>query len=334
MLSGSLAFANSAVIFMYHRFGEASYPSTNIKTSQFQQQIEYLVDSGFEFWSLKKIADYQKQGKSFPSRVVGISIDDAYLSVYQIAFPYLRQKNIPFTVFVSTEYIDKHFKNYMSWVQLKELVKQGVNIGSHSSSHAHLIRTSAEKNNWHKQVTEDIQRGQQRIEDELGVRPTLFAYPYGEFSLELAALVEELGLVGFGQQSGAIGKSSDPRFLPRFPISENYSDMSAFIDKANSLAMPLLSIEPKEPVWQKSELPTLKLTVDGDLVDATKIRCFASYLGAINVQSEKGSNELLISGTGPIHQRRFRYNCTVKSGMENRFYWYSQLWIQPKYPEN
>ena len=56
---------------------------------------------------------------------------------------------------------------------------------------------------------QDLQKAQQRLENELGSAIPYFAYPYGEYNTELAQSVAELGLTGMGQQSGAIGPDSD-----------------------------------------------------------------------------------------------------------------------------
>ena len=44
-----------AVVFMYHRFGEAEYPSTNITLTQFEDQLDYLETEGFRIWPLARI---------------------------------------------------------------------------------------------------------------------------------------------------------------------------------------------------------------------------------------------------------------------------------------
>lgn len=38
--------STTAVVFMYHRFGEDSFPSTNIRVEQFEEQLEFF----FKWW--------------------------------------------------------------------------------------------------------------------------------------------------------------------------------------------------------------------------------------------------------------------------------------------
>ena len=331
--SASETNASNAVVFMYHRFGEDKYPSTNIRISQFIEQLDFLQREGFTIYPLSKIVKSFDDKIKLPDKVIALSVDDAYLSVYENAFPILKARKIPFTIFISTENVDKKHRNYMSWDQLREMQQQGMEIGNHSSHHLHMIRTNQTEQNWKQSVLDDISHAQRRLKNELGVDTKLFAYPYGEFSEELADLISGLGMIGFGQQSGAIGPSSDNRYYPRYPISEHYADLAQFKDKAYSLALPLTSIQPREPIWLDPSPPQLHLQLDPSTPNANRLQCFASGIGAIETAAMR-ENEILIKSTKPFHTRRFRYNCTLPSSEAGRFYWYSHLWINPTYPED
>src|SRR5690606_16678951 len=127
--------ANAAVVFMYHRFGEERYPSTNVTMAQFEQHLDFLEREGFEIWALPRIVSYLRDGRTLPDKVVAITIDDAYESVYTHAFPRLKQRDFPFTVFVSTDALDEGLGGFMSWEQLRELQAAGVTLANHSATH-------------------------------------------------------------------------------------------------------------------------------------------------------------------------------------------------------
>lgn len=319
-----------AVVFMYHRFGEDRLPSTNIRMDQFIEQLDFLEKNNFSIWPLSKIVDHLHKEKEIPDRTVAITIDDAYLSVYTNAFPVLKERGIPFTVFVSTLHVDKKYSRYMSWAQLSEMMRFGAEIGNHSTSHKHLIRDQQSYDEWKQYVVMDVTSSARRIKQELGVEPVLFAYPYGEYSVELAEIINELGWTGFGQQSGAIGKYSNFSYLPRFPVSEHYSDMAQFKSKALSLALPVSRVSPEEPVWRSNQsAPELKLEIDGKALSG--VNCFASGRG--RVHAEVAGANILVKTDAPFTSRRFRYNCTLATPEAGRFYWYSHLWINPAVPE-
>jgi len=178
-----------------------------------------------------------------PENCVSLSVDDAYVSVYETAFPRLRELGWPLTVFLNSAAVDQGLKPYMTWKQMREMAQAGVRFENHGHSHAHLIRYGRDESeqDWKERVTHDILRAQQRIREELGQSPTLFAYPYGEYSPALQQIVSDLGLVGFGQQSGPLWSGSDFTAMPRFAMSAGYAEMPGFRTKLSALPFPLLA---------------------------------------------------------------------------------------------
>jgi len=65
-----------------------------------------------------------------------VSFDDAMASVYTVAFDYMRDHNIPGTVYATTDYVD--IANRMTWAQLAEVNGAGWMVGNHTKSHADL----------------------------------------------------------------------------------------------------------------------------------------------------------------------------------------------------
>ena len=114
---------------MYHRFDESKYPSTNIQMDVFKQQIKIIRSSKYNFYDPKNLEKNFHISKV--EKKILITIDDAFSSFYEIAWPYLKEEKIPFILFVSTEAIGKN--GYMTWDQIKELEKEKiVYIGNHS----------------------------------------------------------------------------------------------------------------------------------------------------------------------------------------------------------
>lgn len=325
-----------AVVFMYHRFGEAEYPATNITPAQFEAQLEYLEAAHFRIWPLARIVDALQAGTPMPDRVAAITIDDAYRSVYEQAFPRLRERGWPFTVFVSTDAVDQGRPDVMSWEQMREMQRAGADFANHSTSHGHLWQPEAgeERDAWARRVRRDIEQAQARLQQELGTdtntAPALFAYPYGEFDARLAALVRELGYIGIGQHSGALGAGSDFSALPRYPMAEAFADLEAFARKALSLPLPVSEVEPGDPRVGEPNPPVLELTLAPGGYVAEGFDCYASGQGRAEVQ-RLGERPLRyrIRARAPLPAGRARYNCTAPAARDGRWYWYSHPWIIP-----
>jgi biofilm PGA synthesis lipoprotein PgaB len=319
----------SAVVLMYHHFGVARYPSTNIRLEQFDQHLQFLEKKGFNVLPLMTILQAIRENRPLPDKAIAITMDDAYRSVYSEAYPRLKELGWPFTVFVSTDYIDKHFSNYMTWEQMREMEQHGATYGNHSRTHNYLVRRRNGEDSaaWRQRVTEDITSAQQRLHDELHNVVDVIAYPYGEYNLALADVVEGLGMIGMGQHSGAIGPTSDFRFLPRFPMAEKFGDMEGFTTKVLSLAMPLQKTPAIEPVTEKKR-PLLILKLDSQHPGLKQLTCYASGQGRIEV-TWLNEFEFSVKAKKDLPDGRSRYNCTAPSGDAGRYYWFSQPWIRP-----
>ncbi len=324
--------ADHAVILQYHHFGDDTPPSTSVTLKQFDLQLSYLLEHGYNVWPLEKIISFLKERKGLPDKCVAITIDDAYVSVYERAYPRLRKYGFPFTVFVPTGGVDKGIKSYLSWGQMREMQKYGAAFASHSSSHDYLIRRheGEGREEWKDRVTKDIKHSLKRLKEETGRTPGLFAYPYGEYNTDLKDIINGLGLTGLGQQSGAVWSGSDFGVLPRFPMAAHYADREQFITKVQSLPLPVKSSVPDEPVLPPGvSMPLLSLTLMPGSYDPDSLACYTGGQGKIHVTwPDRDAHMLEIRAKGPLPKGRSRYNCTARHKKENRYFWYSHLWIR------
>lgn len=328
---------NGAVVLMYHHFGESRFPSTNVTLAQFDAHLLYLAQNNFQVWPLEKIVKQLESKQPFPERVIAITIDDAYRSIYEHAYPRLKQRGWPFTVFVSTDPVDKKMPAFMSWVQMREMQQHGATFANHSSHHHFLIEQAEHENpdDWQQRIRDDLTTAQQRLQIELGNAPPLFAYPYGEYNPALQQIIQTLGWTAFGQQSGVVSQYSDRLALPRYPMAAQFAELPSFKTKVLSLPLPVVHSSVADPVIDKENPPQLQLILEKNSdIQLEQLNCFASNQGAAKVTwLNKENRAFHISAEKPFNNRRSRYNCTAPSMQPGRYYWHSQLWIRPT-PDN
>ncbi len=144
----SSAFANevknSATVFMYHKFGVSKYPSTSVTIDQLNSHIEELTKEKYTIKSLDFIIDTIINDGDLPVNTIGISVDDADKSFLEVGWPLFKENNIPVTLFVTTGTISNN-KKYINWDQIRKLKEEGVVIGAHSHTHAHMPDISIEE---------------------------------------------------------------------------------------------------------------------------------------------------------------------------------------------
>jgi peptidoglycan/xylan/chitin deacetylase (PgdA/CDA1 family) len=140
-----------------------------------------------------------------------ITIDDAFLSFYLEAWPFLKQNKIPFILFVSTEPVGG--EGYMTWKQIREVeAEEFTVIGHHSHSHEYLIDKD---NNF---FMSDIEKANKIFLKNLGYIPNLFSYPFGEYSKFMRDYISQNFDFAFGQHSGVIDLNKDKFELLDFQL--------------------------------------------------------------------------------------------------------------------
>ncbi|MBR72866.1 MAG: chitin deacetylase [Rhodospirillaceae bacterium] len=317
----SLYAADSAVILQYHRFGEADYPSTNIKINQFEDHIDYLKEGGFNVLPVPHIIAALRANQSLPDKTIGITIDDALISVYKNAWPRLTAAGFPFTLFVSTDSVDHNNKLTLSWNQIRELADAGVTIGNHSAAHKQMWKMSTVE----KKI--DLDRAQNRFLKELKFTPKLFAYPFGEFDINLRDEIKNRGFnAAFGQQSGVSYNDFDFMALPRFSLNEAYSDIERFKLIVNTLPLKITDLTPQNPVLSQNP-PIVGFTVSSKHENLDELACFASAQGKVKTQI-LGDERVEIRLQKPMSKGRNRINCTLP-GSNGRWHWLGLQFIWP-----
>ncbi|PIE76796.1 hypothetical protein CSA17_00295 [bacterium DOLJORAL78_65_58] len=86
-----------AVILIYHHVAEETPPSTSVTPTLFQSHLDFLAEGGFHVAPLDSVVTALRQGRDLPDSTVVLTFDDGYVSVYEEAFPRLRERGWPFT---------------------------------------------------------------------------------------------------------------------------------------------------------------------------------------------------------------------------------------------
>ena len=307
-----------ATVIMYHRFGESRYPTTNVSIEQFESHLEFIAQGDYTVAPLIDIIETLQSGGVIEDKTLAITVDDAYLSVYTEAWPRLKEYGFPFTIFVATDPVDNNLKNYMNWDQVREMLEDGVTIGSQTKSHPHMHRLSPIK------VEQEITLSNSRFLEEIGQYPQLFAYPYGEYSLNVIKAVKDAGFVAaFGQNSGVLFASDNMFELPRFAFNENYGSVDRLKLALDGKPLRVTDVTPQDMVLNENP-PSYGFTVDQSLMPISQLRCFSGEYGKLAVEVLGARAEIRLPGAmkGP----RSRVNCTMPA--ENgRWRWFGRQFL-------
>ena len=166
-------------------------------------------------------------------RPVRATFDDAFRSAATV-FPALRSLGVPTQIFVCSGYArdgapltipelagdDPDELATMTWDELRAHAADGVAIGSHGISHAHLTRLSDDD------LRRELVDSRQAIEDELGASCTELAYPYGEHDERVRAAVRR---AGYERAFALWRRSRDPYAAPRLDLYRRHTPVRALL---------------------------------------------------------------------------------------------------------
>ena len=311
--------------FVYHRFGDDRYPSTNISKANFEAHLRFLKKQGFQVVTLSEALSYLTQ-RSTIEKMVCLTVDDGFNSFYENAFPLLQQYGFKATVFINTASVGS--PDYMDWEALRELQEAGIEIGNHSHQHDYFLNDSTESRLEH--FASDLLEAQSLIEQNLGRRPEVYAFPYGEFDDSLKNVVKQAGIKAAAvQSSGVMHKQSDFYQLPRFPMSDRYGKMGSFIEKLTMRPIKVTEVETIAKGYNGSpDNPRLIFHFPLENLRIESIQCFAQGQRCTkSVRIDKDGNvQLTIKSKVPLTSRRTLYTITAPD-QEGNWHWFSHTWV-------
>lgn len=318
-------------VFAYHRFGDSRYPSTNISSDVFESQLKYLADNHYTVLTLGEAVAKWKAGKSLPDKAVILTIDDGYLSFYKNGWPLLKKYGYSATIFVQTGTIGG--SDFMSWQQIKEMQKAGIEIGNHSHDHAQFLNLDGKDRM--AAFRKDLAQASDQFQEHLGSKPTLYCYPYGEWTSDMEQVLRDAGFeAATAQKSGVFSQSSDAMAIPRFPMGGPFGTLQGFKNKIVMKALEVAKVSPASPFFTDNP-PTLQLTIKPGEVNLKNAQFFVDGTKMeIKKITTAGEEQIVVlQSNKKLTQRRTLYTLTAPSMGGKSWHWYSHLWVNPKVAE-
>ena len=211
-----------ATLLIYHRVGGGTHDELDVAAPSFARHLGMLADH--DVVSLDTAMDRLDAGD--PTHGVVLTFDDGFEDVYRNAWPLLRDRALPFTVYLATAYMGSRMRwegstargesgKGLSWAQLSEMVESGLcTVGNHTHTHARP-----------EDLTDaDLDLCTRHIQHNLGVTPAHFTYPWG---IAVPALDPALRSRFRSASTGQIGRNqpgTDPMRLNRVPVRRTDPD--------------------------------------------------------------------------------------------------------------
>lgn len=209
-------------ILMYHDLDEEA-SVISLRPELFAWQMRWLHEQRYRVLPLSELVERLRERKPFPARSVVITFDDGFESVYTAAYPVLARYGFAATVFLVPAYCGQSNtwpgqprsipeQPLLSWSQIHEMDRHGIEFGAHSFSHRRLDQLPLAES------AREILDSKSYLEDRLGHTVELFSYPYGRYNKAAQSIVEKAFGGACSSQPGLVQHSSDPLALARVDI--------------------------------------------------------------------------------------------------------------------
>ena len=184
------------VILMYHHITD-EYVDINLSCrcpiKVFEHYLDEYISRGYKFVSIDEAYSIiVGDGAPFPFCV--LTFDDIPDNVYLNAYPILQKRGIPFTIFVSSNFVDYYDPEkkiqFITRDHLLEMDKDPLcTVGAHTVSHPMLKKV--------KNSFEEMKENKDWLENILGHPVDYLAYPYGKHSSINKRIQKQASLTGF-----------------------------------------------------------------------------------------------------------------------------------------
>jgi peptidoglycan/xylan/chitin deacetylase (PgdA/CDA1 family) len=264
-------------ILMYHsiKFAGSKVGQFTVPVTLFTEQMAYLHQNGYTPITVTQFINARGQdGSSLPERPVVITFDDGFADFFTEAFPVIQQYGFTATLYVATGFINgtsrllQHEEEkprlMLTWDQLSEISKYGIECGGHSHYHRQLdILPDAV-------AYDEIVRCKRLLEDHLGHDILSFAYPHGYHSAATKRLVSKAGYTSACAVKYVMSSEATDTFaLARLLVSADTSvnGLAALLTKRPPSIAITIYIRARSPIWRIARRCSalVRKHLDGDL---------------------------------------------------------------------
>lgn len=172
-------------VLMYHMLipDGASESDWVITQDRFREDLQWLADNGYTTVLPSELV----AGNPLPERAVMLTFDDGYTSCYTLALPLLQEYQAKAAISLITGHVVNGNLDFLTWEQCRELTQTGlVEFGAHthtlhSSEYGGIMRAPEEtREEYEARVFPDLQTNIDLLEENIGIKVQLFAYPMGK----------------------------------------------------------------------------------------------------------------------------------------------------------
>ena len=211
-------------ILEYHMVTENPHPDAKpyvVPPEDFAEQLDYLAEEGYTTITPQDYARARKGKQQLPEKPIILSFDDGYEDNWRVVLPMLEERGMKAAFYMVTNSIGK--PGYLTWDNLFDMERRGMEIGSHTANHLPLTTLSPEKQR------EELRLSKLMLEWKGMKTIYSFSYPNGSYNAGVVAmLAEEEYLTAVTGEAGLNTLETNPYLLRRVNIPPPHFGLTEF----------------------------------------------------------------------------------------------------------
>lgn len=189
--------ATNIPIFCYHRITTNPISEYDLTPAQLESHFQYFKSNGYQTITVGQLLEYQKKPALLPKKTLVLTFDDGTKSHYTEVLPLLKKYGFKgtFYIFPNSTYGSK--KRWLSWEEIGELVKAGMDIGSHGLTHPYLTaRNGLNEEQYKVWLDKELVQSRKMLEEHLKIQVKTIAYPFGLYDRQVEEAAIKAGYQG------------------------------------------------------------------------------------------------------------------------------------------
>jgi len=211
-------------ILEYHMVTENPHPDAKpyvVPPEDFAEQLDYLAEEGYTTITPQDYARARKGKQQLPEKPIILSFDDGYEDNWRVVLPMLEERGMKAVFYMVTNSIGK--PGYLTWDNLFDMERRGMEIGSHTANHLPLTTLSPEKQR------EELRLSKLMLEWKGMKTIYSFSYPNGSYNAGVVTmLAEEEYLTAVTGEAGLNTLETNPYLLRRVNIPPPHFGLTEF----------------------------------------------------------------------------------------------------------
>ena len=211
-------------ILEYHMVTENPHPDAKpyvVPPEDFAEQLDYLAEEGYTTITPQDYARARKGKQQLPEKPIILTFDDGYEDNWRVVLPMLEERRMRAVFYMVTNSIGQ--PGYLTWDNLFDMERRGMEIGSHTANHLPLTTLSPEKQR------EELRLSKLMLEWKGMKTIYSFSYPNGSYNAGVVAmLAEEEYLTAVTGEAGLNTLETNPYLLRRVNIPPPHFGLTEF----------------------------------------------------------------------------------------------------------